>query len=239
MTLRGVLIDKDGTLIDCDATWGPVIRHLAAELGGADQADAMADAAGLDLATGRLRAGSVFAAGSTRDLVALWWPDVDPARGLELARHIDATCARMGPSTSAPLFALEPFFRELERRGLAYGIATNDSLVSVRAFLETKGLAPLVPHVFGYDSVARPKPGPDMVHAFCDAAGLTPDCVAVVGDNVHDLEMARAAGAGWAVAVLSGNGGMADLEPHADVVLASIEGLPDWIDAGCPAGVWE
>lgn len=234
MTIRGVLIDKDGTLIDCDATWGPVIRHLAAELGAAGQADAMVEAAGLDLGTGRLRAGSVFAAGSTRDLVALWWPDADDARSLDLARHIDATCARMGPSTSAPLFALEPFFRELEQRGLAYGIATNDSLVSVRAFLETKGLSPLVPHVFGYDSVARPKPGPDMVHAFCDAAGLVPEQVAVVGDNVHDLEMARAAGAGWAIAVLTGNGGIVDLEPHADVVLGSIVELPAWIDAGCP-----
>ena len=91
------------------------------------------------------------------------------------------------------------------------------------------GVRRLLPHVFGYDSVARPKPGPDMVDAFAAAAGLAPAEIAVVGDNHHDLAMARAAHAGAAVGVLSGTGEAADLAPLADVILADIRALPGWL----------
>ena len=53
----------------------------------------------------------------------------------------------------------------------------------------------------------------------------------VVGDNVHDLAMARAAGAGAAIGVLSGNGAAADLAPLADAVLDSVCDLPGWLGA--------
>ena len=53
--------------------------------------------------------------------------------------------------------------------------------------------------------------------------------VAVVGDNPHDLAMARSSGAGAAIGVLSGNSGADDLAPLADVVLPSIRELPAWL----------
>ena len=91
------------------------------------------------------------------------------------------------------------------------------------------GAAEYLPHIFGYDSVARPKPAGDIVHAFAAAIGASPAEVVVVGDNLHDLDMARAAGAGAAIGVLTGNSGPEDLAPHADAVLASIRDLPDWL----------
>jgi phosphoglycolate phosphatase len=53
--------------------------------------------------------------------------------------------------------------------------------------------------------------------------------VAVVGDSLHDLHMARAAGAGLAVGVLTGPATRTDLEDHADVVMGSIAELPAWL----------
>ena len=50
--------------------------------------------------------------------------------------------------------------------------------------------------------------------------------IAVIGDNSHDLEMARSGGAGLAIGVLSGNGTREALEPLADVILASVADLP-------------
>jgi phosphoglycolate phosphatase len=228
--IRGVLLDKDGTLIDCDATWGPIVRQLAVELRPDGDVDALVEAAGLDPETGRLRAGSVWAAGSTRDLVRLWWPDVDPAGGRELAERIDATCAALSPSASVPLLELPPFLDELRRRGLTVGIATNDSIASLNAFAAAFNLTGRVEHLIGYDTVARPKPAPDMVHAFCDAAALTPPDIAVVGDNAHDLEMAHEAGAGWAIGVLSGNSTREHLEPIADIILDGLDDLLAWLD---------
>ena len=66
-----------------------------------------------------------------------------------------------------------------------------------------------------------------MVHAFLAATGLDAREVMVVGDTPHDMEMARAAGVGCRVAVLSGAGTRMVLEPLADHVLGSIEALDD------------
>jgi phosphoglycolate phosphatase len=54
----------------------------------------------------------------------------------------------------------------------------------------------------------------------------------MVGDNLHDLEMARAAGAGLRIGVLTGTGTREELAPHADLCLASIAELPDALAAG-------
>ena len=50
----------------------------------------------------------------------------------------------------------------------------------------------------------------------------------MIGDSTHDLDSGRAAGM-VTVAVLTGVASRADLEPHADVVLADIAALPDWL----------
>lgn len=228
--VRGILLDKDGTLIDCDATWAPVIRHLVVDLTPPGDADELMEAAGLDPATGRLRAGSVWAAGSTHDLVRLWWPRADAAEILRIAGVVDSACAEMSPHTAVPLLDLDRFLRDLSSRGLIVGIATNDSIASLTAFLARHELTGRVDHLFGYDSVVNPKPHADMVHAFCTAASLDPAEVAVVGDNTHDLEMARAAGAGWAIGVLTGNSDRAHLEPLADVILDGVADLQDWLN---------
>ena len=54
--------------------------------------------------------------------------------------------------------------------------------------------------------------------------------MAVVGDNVHDLEMGLAAGAGLRVGVLSGNCDAGDFEGKADVVLETVADLPALLD---------
>ena len=55
------------------------------------------------------------------------------------------------------------------------------------------------------------KPAPDPIFALCQALRTEPSRVAVVGDSPADLAMARAAGAGRVVGVLTGVGTSADL----------------------------
>jgi phosphoglycolate phosphatase len=84
---------------------------------------------------------------------------------------------------------------------------------------------------YGYDAVANPKPAPDTVQAFADLTGLRSTEIAMVGDNRHDLEMARAGGCGLAIGVLSGTGTRQSLAEIADVVLDSIVDLPAFLAA--------
>ena len=96
--------------------------------------------------------------------------------------------------------------------------------------------------IAGYDSGFGGKPHPGMVLAFAERCAVPPDEVAVVGDSLHDLKAARVARA-LRIAVLTGplgHAARAELEPHADHVLASIEDLPALLDQivtpGCTEG---
>src|SRR5690606_29183735 len=111
------------------------------------------------------------------------------------------------------------------------GLCTNDSTSGAEKTLLALGIAQLFDAAYGYDAVANPKPAPDAIHAFCHLTGLKPSQIAMVGDNRHDLEMARAGGAGLAVAVLSGTGTRAALSPLADVILDSVVELPALLES--------
>lgn len=228
MAIRGILFDKDGTLIDFPSTWEPVLRALALEFaeGDVQLAEELVAAAGYDRTLGMFKPGSIWAAGNTLDLVGAWLPRAGDAERAAVARSIDDYCATTAPDIAVPITDLRRLFAGLRRTGLILGVATNDVTRSATATLERLGVADLLIAILGYDSVASPKPAADMVLAFCAKAEIEPGEVAMVGDNLHDLIMARAAGAGLAIGVLTGNGTRKDLGPHADHLIDSIEDLP-------------
>ena len=229
--MRAILFDKDGTLIDFHQSWSQLYRDLGAELaaGDVDRAGAMLESGGMDLATGRVRAGSVLAAGNTRDIVDLWYPTLVGDERAAMVAAIDRRFFDNGVRYSVPVPGLLPTLATLADLGIPMAVATSDGTAAARAALDALGAGRFFTRVFGYDSVERPKPAPDMVHAFAAAVGVPPAEIAVVGDNVHDLHMARSAGAGAAVGVLTGTGMSEDLAPLADAVLGSICDLPAWL----------
>jgi phosphoglycolate phosphatase len=233
MRISGILFDKDGTLLDFEASWSGVFRELCFELasGDAQAAASMLESGGMEVATGKVRSGSVLAAGNTIDIVRHWYPSLSGADFDAMVARIDAAFYANGIRCSVPIPGLRDALAALRRSGIAMGVATSDGTAGTRAALAVLGLEAYLPHVFGYDSVARPKPAPDIVHAFAAAIGATPAEIIVVGDNTHDLEMARNAGAGAAVGVLSGTGTPQHLAPLADAILGSVCELPAWLEA--------
>ena len=228
-----ILFDKDGTLIDFHRSWSRLYRELALELadGDAREARTILQAGGMDAESGRVRAGSVLAAGNTIDIVDLWFPSLAGAERERMLSRIDARFLENGVRYSVPVPGLSETLAVLAAAGLPMGVGTSDGTAATRAALAALGVESFLPHVFGYDSVERPKPAPDIVFAFAAAVGLPVAAVAVVGDNTHDLHMARSAEAGAAIGVLSGTGAHIDLAPLADVVLDSIRDLPAWLEA--------
>lgn len=231
MAIRGILFDKDGTLIDFHKTWHAIGDRLALEAAGGDRgkADDLMDLAGYDVAAGRFRGDSVFAAGTNADIVALWYAAAPLAERETRVKHFDRLTAAEGARSAVPLEGVPAALRILHGQGYKLGVATNDSEGGARQTIEAIGIADLFVAAYGYDSVARPKPAPDAIHAFCALTGLAPDEIAMVGDNRHDLEMARAGRAGLAVGVLSGTGTQERLAPLADVVLSSVRDLPSFL----------
>ncbi|RMD62795.1 MAG: HAD family hydrolase [Alphaproteobacteria bacterium] len=235
MHIRGVLFDKDGTLLDFAATWEPVNRIAALAAAGGDVAlsERLLAAGGYDPASGRFAAGDVLAAGNTLEIAAVWQRYLPGRRLDELAALIDRIFQEQGRRHAVPVPELVPTLQHLKTRGLKLGIATSDSRQGVEATLGAFGVLDLFDFLAGYDSGHGVKPEPGMVHAFCEAVGLRVSEIAVVGDTFHDLEMGRAAGAGLVVGVLTGTGERAALAPHADVVVDSIADLPALLDGTC------
>lgn len=224
MTIKGILFDKDGVFVDFDKTWSPALKVIARTVA---QGDAALEAsylalAGYDPQHDIFVPGSIWAAGNTSDLVAAWLPDAGVEERRAMAVRVDGYCATCTPEPIFPKEQLSEIFGALTAAGYKLGVATNDSEISAKATVAKFGLHSHFELVMGYDSVVNPKPAADPVHKFASHCGLEVSQLAMIGDNVHDAEMARTAGAGLAIGVLSGNSTREDLAAHTDHIVNDI-----------------
>jgi phosphoglycolate phosphatase len=236
LAIRGILFDKDGTIVDYWRTWLPVNREAAlyAARGNEALAAELLRLGGQDPATDRITPGAALAAGDFMDIASAFAAHPDVAAASELVAGIEAVFVKGGARNTALIDGAHAAIAELHRRGFRLGIATNDSHAGLDASLACHDIMHLFDFAAGSDSGYGAKPGPGMALAFCQAVGLAREEVAVVGDAVHDLAMGRAAGLGLTVGVLSGTSAHDDLAPLADLIVTSVCELPERpeLDAG-------
>jgi phosphoglycolate phosphatase len=222
--IRGILLDKDGTLLDYWKTWVPINRSIAMFAAGGNTrlAGELLRAGGHDPETDRLTPGTVLAAGSVDEIAEVFAGVLKERTPPRLTMHIERLFREGGAKYSVLIDGVADVVRHLNARGLKLGVATNDSIGGLEASLAPHGLLGEFLFVAGCDSGYGAKPEPGMALAFCEATGLRPRDVAIVGDTVHDLEMGRRAGLGLKVGVTTGTSPREDLALHADVVLKGL-----------------
>jgi phosphoglycolate phosphatase len=232
VTLRppvaGILFDKDGTLIDFRATWVPAYFGAARELAAASPSavgpDDLLRRVGFEPSTGAFSDDSVLLWATNAQIAERWGREPE-LYGLDvlavIERHFN-DLDRYPPRAVGDVAAL---FMRLREAGLRLGLATMDSAAQAVATADLLGVRHLLDVLIGADSGYGLKPEPGMVLAFCDAVGLEPAAVVMVGDTPADLEMGRRAGCGLVVAVLTGATPTHLLAPLADHVLADITEL--------------
>ena len=231
MPIAAILFDKDGTLIHFNDTWGPATYAVMSALAKGDEAAlrCQAEALHFSLDTRRFLMTSPLIAGSSASYGALWGAALGRSDFDALKREIDALTAVESLKSLAPIGEPAEIFAALKARGLRLGLATNDSEASARRQVAALGLAEHLDFIAGYDSGHGGKPAPGMALAFARQLGVAPSEIAMVGDTLHDLRSARAAGA-LAVAVLTGPAAIENLADEADHVLDDVTGLVDWFD---------
>jgi len=231
--IKGILFDKDGTLVDFNATWLGVADFMAMDASDGDRwkADRLLAAAGFDFTAKRFKPDSIFASGTNLDVVELWFPRLSVEdQMLAVARFNEITSVQ-GSKMAVALPGIVDTLAALHSKSYRLGVATNDSTSGAEKTLVTLGVSQLFDAAYGYDAVANPKPAPDTILAFSDLTGLKPAEIAMVGDNRHDLEMAPAGGCGLAVGLLAGPGPRESLSSIADIILDSVADLPDFLSA--------
>ena len=229
--VRGVLFDKDGTLIDFTATWRGLFEDMLDHYAGADQPlrEALGRAVGFDVATRTFLPGSPVVA-DTSDVIARLMAELLP--GVDAATIEDDANRRAtatGAGDIAPVDGLASALDRLIAGGARLGVGTHDSAAAAHAHLKALGVADRFDFVAGYDSGWGLKPGPGMPEAFAARIGATAADTVMVGDSIHDLEAGRAAGCALVVGVLTGPATVRELAPLADIVLPSVADLPDYL----------
>ncbi|OWV85006.1 HAD family hydrolase [Rhizobium sp. R693] len=224
--IKGILFDKDGTLLDYDESWLPVNRELAriASAGDPELANRLLLACGMDPVTGHIVPDSLLAAGNTRQISEGLIAAGSKLDVIELTTKLDDLFSHAA-EFSVAVTDLSAFFGRLHGRGFRLGVASSDNERSIKQTAQRFGFAPFIDYVAGYDSGFGTKPEPGMVLGFCAATGLDPSEVAVVGDNNHDLHMGRNAKVGVTVAVLTGTGSRESLAAASDYCLNDITEL--------------
>lgn len=231
MTLRALLFDKDGTLVDFDATWGPAAYDVMTAMAGDDRAalERLMHVSHYDETSRRFKPTSPLVAGSSGDYGPVWAEALRRPFSTDVTDEMDRRFVEAGLIHLSPIGDPAGVLTALKGRGLALGIVTNDSEAGARSQARALGIDHHLDYVVGWDSGFGRKPAPGQIHAYLERTGLPAHAVAMIGDSLHDLHAARAAGV-LAVGVETGPIIPEGFAEAADVVLPSIMALEDWLD---------
>jgi phosphoglycolate phosphatase len=232
---QAIIFDKDGTLIDFDAMWGGWVLYLAEQLqlvSGLNVCNTLCEAMGYDRASKKVLAHGRMAASPMAQLYQL---TIEVMQSQGMSESAAKRAVKEGWCIPDPVALAKQFtdtralFNSLHKQNIRVAIATSDDRAPTQALIEAFDIEEFITTMVCADDGIPAKPEPDMVLAICKRMQVDPSKVMVVGDTTADLKMARAAGAGLVVGVLSGVSSSSDLIHHADVLIESIDELHAYV----------
>ncbi|BCP53252.1 phosphatase [Kaistia sp. 32K] len=227
MQLRALLFDKDGTFLDFAKTWDAATGSVIAALTEGDEAAArrLAEIVGYDLEASILMPTSAFVGGSVSELAELWAVALGlPADDASFLNRLRELFHEATLHAATPIGEPGRIFAALRSDGYQLGVITNDSEIGAKAQCERLGLSQWFEAIIGYDSGHGRKPEAGQIVAFMERFGYQPGETALIGDTLHDMHAARAAGV-LGIGVESGFMSAEQLAPHADYVISDISQL--------------
>lgn len=228
-SIKGILFDKDGTLLDFNGTWlEPYFKVTELIANYMDQpalANELMEKGGYIAESQSWVCESLLASGSNAQILKFWSKLIgQPIQG-ELLNEVREIFSQVASSYIPAIDNLRELLFELKSHEIKLGLATMDDVSNAHGMLNQLELSDLFDFVCGADSGYGVKPEPGMVLAFCDSCGLSPGNIIMVGDSPRDLEMGKNAGAGYTVGVLTGAHNRIELEKHTNYVYDNIAGI--------------
>lgn len=215
---KGILFDKDGTLLDFIGLWGTwakvlfqLIEDQLAVMGSHHHVP-ISEWLGLHFDDGGKVIGydksGPIAMGTEEEVTALlasrlydaglpWNEAVVKVRELNTLSMNEVDRQR----AAHPLPGLINFLVSCSHAGIPLGIVTSDTTTEAIKHLEWMGIRHYFCSIVGRDRVIKGKPDPEMVSlALLEMGRKAEDCI-LIGDSNGDMIMARLAGIGAAIGI--------------------------------------
>jgi HAD superfamily hydrolase (TIGR01509 family) len=174
---RALILDMDGLMVDSEPLWYRVEGDFCNARGGAWTPEIALSLVGRGLAA------------TLRTMAETFGIDIDPERDARLV--VDAFIARVAE------LELKPGCRELldaaAAAGLPLAVASSSSPRLIAAVLDRFALGPRFRAVISGESVARPKPAPDIFLRAAAALGAAPEGCVVLEDSLAGATAGHAA----------------------------------------------
>ena len=239
-----IIFDKDGVILDLEATWLPVARAVAhytvsrvpddynGQISGAE----LMAAIGVDDNAGIIDQRGIFAAGSFSDIRDRWQamlPDnmIRLDQDAQYSQDVKDLVQLRGHQNTVPKGDVKTPLLALYNAGYHLAILTNDNEESARKSLVDLEVIDLFKVVMGANSGFGSKPDAQGLLQICHVVGVTPDQAIMVGDTMADYGAALAAKAGGFICVADSFDNRAHPDINRSNVISRIDQLPAMLAA--------
>jgi HAD superfamily hydrolase (TIGR01509 family) len=173
MTIRNLIFDLDGTLIDSSEGVIEAVNYALTQMGASPQPpDSIKKYIGYPLH-------QMFA-------------DFCDAPADRLYAHFQVKAASTVVRSAVPLPNVEETLANLQRRGYAMSIATTKTRAHLDGIIHKLGWEIYFRTSVSGSDVAKPKPDPAAFHLALKLMNCTPESAIVIGDTINDVLAAQA-----------------------------------------------
>ncbi|GLI68526.1 hypothetical protein VaNZ11_012916 [Volvox africanus] len=184
LTVRGVLFDVDGTLVDSDPLHFQAFQEILAEVG-------FNGGRPIDEAFFRRH----ISGRHNPEIAADLFPDWDENRRTAFYLDKEERYRRLAAAGLEPLEGLREFFEWVRQRGLRTAAVTNAPRANAEMILAALGIESCFEHLVLGEECTRAKPHPDPYLIAMELLGLTPGESVVFEDSPSGVAAGVAAGA--------------------------------------------
>lgn len=199
--IKGILFDKDGTLLEFFNLWHEIIKNVLSDLE-TDYSIKKETIKNLKQLSGfqqyNFEKESMIQYLATTQIVDLW---MDILRKESERITFDALMELFNKKAAADNLditakkGVKELLGYLKAEGYELGVATADMEYSTCNGLKKAGIFNYFSYIGFNEDDVNPKPSPDMAVSFCQKVNIKTEEILIVGDSVTDMEFADNAGA--------------------------------------------